>query len=56
MNLRESKRLLQAFKKRNPDIIVSDINLTKTKTTPLLEDAKSLGIETLDGTVMVVYQ
>lgn len=55
-NREETKKILQHLKKKNPDIIISDINLTKNKTTPLLETANSLDITTLDGKLMVIYQ
>ncbi|MCX6825348.1 MAG: saccharopine dehydrogenase NADP-binding domain-containing protein [candidate division SR1 bacterium] len=55
-NLASSKQLLQSFAKENPKLIVSDINLTKTLTTPLLDIAKEIGLPVLDGRGMVVYQ
>ena len=35
---------------------MSDINLTKTGTTPLLDIARQVWLPTLDGKGMVVYQ
>lgn len=55
-NLTQSRQLLEKFLKKNPKIIISDINLTKTWTTPLLDIAKEAWISTLDGKGMVVYQ
>jgi shikimate 5-dehydrogenase len=48
--------VLEEFKSINPNIIISDINLTKTQTTPLIEIAKKEGLPTLDGKLMVIYQ
>jgi len=55
-NIQETKNILQTLKEKNPHIIISDINLTKHKTTPFLEEAKILDLPTLDGQLMVVYQ
>lgn len=55
-NIDTSKKLLEDFSKQNPKLIVSDINLTKTWTTPLLDIAKQLNLAILDGKGMVVYQ
>jgi shikimate 5-dehydrogenase len=55
-NIEETKNILQELKEYNPELIISDINLTKNKTTPLLEIAKSLELSTLDGQFMVIYQ
>ena len=55
-NIQDTKAILQIIQKNNPNIIISDINLTKNKTTPLLEEAKALNLSTLDGQLMVVYQ
>jgi len=55
-NLTTSKEVLENFSEKNPKLIVSDINLTKNWTTPLLDIAKQVGLPTLDGKGMVVYQ
>lgn len=55
-NLRSSEELLKRISGNNPEIIISDINLTKTKTTPLLDEARKLWLNILDGKLMVVYQ
>ncbi|MFZ2151242.1 MAG: hypothetical protein WAZ12_02655 [Candidatus Absconditicoccaceae bacterium] len=55
-NIAASTKLLEDFSKDNSNLIVSDINLTKTGTTPLLDIAKQIGLPTLDGKGMVVYQ
>jgi shikimate 5-dehydrogenase len=51
-----STKLLKDFSQENPKLIVSDINLTKTWTTPLLDIAKNIWLPTLDWKGMVVYQ
>ncbi len=55
-NLNKTKEVLKNLKKHNPQIIISDINLTKTQTTPLLESAKEEWLSILDGKLMVIYQ
>ena len=55
-NLHMSKQLLTNFGEENSKLIVSDINLTKTGTTPLLDIARQVRLPTLDGKGMVVYQ
>lgn len=55
-NLLATRQLLQKFVAQNPQLIVSDINLTKSETTPLLDIAQELWLPTLDGKGMVVYQ
>jgi len=55
-NLDDTKIILERFKSINKNIIISDINLTKTQTTPLIEIAKEEGLFTLDGKLMVIYQ
>ena len=55
-NLKSSKEILEQLYLKNKNIIISDINLTKSSTTPLLEQAKEVGLQTLDGKAMVVYQ
>lgn len=55
-NLDDSRNLLEELRKNNPKIIISDINLTQSKTTPLLEEARELWLSSLDGKLMVVYQ
>jgi shikimate 5-dehydrogenase len=55
-NLAMSKQLLETFSKENSKLIVSDINLTKNWTTPLLDIARQVWLLTLDGKKMVVYQ
>lgn len=55
-NIAASTKLLEFFSKDNPKLIVSDINLTKTWTTPLLNIAKQIWLPTLDWKEMVVYQ
>ncbi len=55
-NLHMSKQLLTNFGEENSKLIVSDINLTKTGTTPLLDIARQVWLPTLDGKGMVVYQ
>lgn len=55
-NLTTSKQLLTKFAAENPKLIVSDINLTKTWTTPLIEIAKEVWLPTLGWMPMVVYQ
>jgi shikimate 5-dehydrogenase len=51
-----TNELLDKFSSLNSKLIVSDINLTKTGTTPLLDIASEKNLETLDGKFMVVYQ
>ena len=55
-NRQATKEILSSLKEKNPQMIISDINLTKSKTTPLLEEAKVLHLSTLDGQLMVIYQ
>ncbi len=55
-NLSMSKQLLEKFREENPKLIVSDINLTKTWSTPLLDIAKEVGLPILGWMPMVVYQ
>lgn len=55
-NLNKTKEVLKNLKRHNPNIIISDINLTKTQTTPLLELAKEEWLSILDGKLMVIYQ
>lgn len=55
-NLETSKDLLNKFSELNKNIIISDINLTKSKTTPFLEQAREIGLNTLDWKLMVIYQ
>ena len=51
-NLYNTKELLREFKINNPEIIISDINLTKTGSTPLLDGAREAWLYTLDGVSM----
>ena len=55
-NISLSQNILEVYKKKNKQIIISDINLTKSWTTPLLSMAHKLWLQTLDGKLMVVYQ
>lgn len=55
-NIFMTNNLLDKFSSLNSKLIVSDINLTKTGTTPLLDIASEKNLETLDGKFMVVYQ
>lgn len=55
-NLRDTKMLLREIRSNNSNVIISDINLTKTKTTPLLDEARKIWLNTLDWKLMVVYQ
>lgn len=55
-NISSTQNLLENFSKTNSKLIVSDINLTKTWTTPLLDIAKQIWLSTLDWKGMVVYQ
>ncbi len=55
-NIQETENIIATIQRQNQKIIISDINLTKNKTTPLLEIAKQNNLPTLDGQLMVVYQ
>jgi len=56
-NNQESLEISKQLKKLNSEVIVADINLTKTPPTKTLEIAKKAGIKNLlDGLGMVVYQ
>lgn len=55
-NISDTKTILGKLKANNPKLIISDINLTKTQTTPLLDMAKEEWLATLDGKLMVIYQ
>ncbi len=55
-NISDTKAILKKLKANNPNLIISDINLTKTQTTPLLDIAKEGWLPTLDGKLMVIYQ
>lgn len=55
-NLKKTKKILEDLYQKNPKLIISDINLTRTWTTPLLDIAKHLWLPTLDWKAMVVYQ
>lgn len=55
-NISMTNELLDKFSSLNNKLIVSDINLTKTWTTPLLDIANEKNLEILDGKFMVVYQ
>lgn len=55
-NINSTRTNLTRFAESNKDIIISDINLTKTWTTPLLDIARELWLNILDWKLMVVYQ